>query len=83
MPLAGAAYRKLRWRCMRRGLLELDIALTRFLDTRYADLDDAQSAAFSALVEREDPELLDLLTGRREGAHAVENQVLDMLRGGQ
>ena len=25
-------YERLRWRCIRRGLLEVDIALTRFLD---------------------------------------------------
>ena len=25
-------YERLRWRCIRRGLLEVDIAITRFVD---------------------------------------------------
>ena len=80
MPLVGEAYQRLRWRCIRRGLLELDIALTRFLDGPYAELDDSQTRAFSELAEMEDPDLLDLLTGRKECGDPVQKQVLEMLR---
>ena len=80
MALQGEAFQRLRWRCIRRGLLELDIVLTRFLDTGYAQLDDTQTRAFSQLAEMEDPDLLDLLTGRKECGDPAQKDVLDMLR---
>ncbi len=52
-----------RWRC-RRGNLELDRLLARYLDHRYAHAPTAERAAFRRLLERPDPELLALLTGR-------------------
>jgi antitoxin CptB len=57
--------RRLRWRA-RRGLLENDLLLTRFLDRHEADLDEAGSAALVELLELPDNELLDLLLARRE-----------------
>lgn len=47
---------RLRWRC-RRGVKELDVLLTRFLDDGYADLSAAERATFEALLELPDPEL--------------------------
>jgi len=52
-----ADYERLRWRCIRRALLELDITLTRFLDAGFADLSEAEQAAFVDLVALEDHEL--------------------------
>ncbi|MFV1996836.1 MAG: succinate dehydrogenase assembly factor 2 [Acidiferrobacterales bacterium] len=49
--------RRLRWRC-RRGLLELDILLLRFLDQGYSGLDVSQRQAFSDLLELPDNTLL-------------------------
>jgi antitoxin CptB len=46
----------LRWRC-RRGVKELDVLLTRFLDNGYANLDAAERETFAALLALEDPEL--------------------------
>ena len=80
MPLQGDAYQKLRWRCIRRGLLELDIVLTRFLDKGYSELDETQTRAFSELAEMEDPDLLDLLTGRKQCSDPAQSEVMDMLR---
>ncbi len=54
---------RVRWRC-RRGLLELDIVLGRFVDQRYAALDTAQQAAFDALLDIPDSVLWDMITGR-------------------
>jgi len=56
---------RVRWHC-RRGLLELDLTLTRFVDQHYAALTAAQKAAFEALLDRPDGELWDLISGRRE-----------------
>ncbi len=55
--------RHLRWRC-RRGMLELDVMLTRFLERRYPDLPAPEQAAFRQLLESEDDQLWDWLSGR-------------------
>jgi len=56
--------RRLRWRC-RRGLLENDLVLERFLERHGRSLDDAGLAAFNELLALPDPELWDLVSGRR------------------
>ncbi len=59
------ALRRLRWRA-RRGLLENDLILIRFLDRHAAELDRSQRAAFKLLLELPDNELLDLMLGRMQ-----------------
>ncbi|UCV18116.1 FAD assembly factor SdhE [Ferribacterium limneticum] len=62
-----ADYERLRWRCIRRALLELDITLTRFLDSgEFEKLNDDQQQAFVVLADMEDYDLWDLLTGKAE-----------------
>jgi len=58
---------RLRWRC-RRGMLENDLILTRFLDARGDAISAAEIAALDRLLELSDNELWDLLSGRREAA---------------
>jgi antitoxin CptB len=57
--------RRLRWRA-RRGLLENDLLIGRFLDRHGRTLDAAQNRALLKLLELPDTELLDLLLGRTE-----------------
>jgi antitoxin CptB len=45
---------KLRWRC-RRGMKELDILLTRYVDERYAAAQPEEQQAFQLLLETQDP----------------------------
>ena len=59
----NATEARLRWRC-RRGMRELDQLLAWYLDTRYTNAGEAQKAAFSSLLERQDPELWSWLMGR-------------------
>ena len=60
-------YERLRWRCVRRALLELDITLTRFLDDGSFDrLSEDEKQAFVELADMEDYDLWDLLTGKAE-----------------
>lgn len=47
---------KIRWQC-RRGMLELDIILTRFFDQYFLTLSDQEQEAFIQLLKRQDPEL--------------------------
>lgn len=62
---------RLRWRA-RRGLLENDLIITRFLDIHEATLTDEEVDAFSRLMELPDNELLDLLLSRKEPAGEVD-----------
>lgn len=55
--------RRLRWQC-RRGLLELDLLLSWFLEERYAALDPAGQDVFRDLLQQPDPALLGWLQGQ-------------------
>jgi antitoxin CptB len=70
---------RVRWHC-RRGLLELDIILTRFLESGYPRLSDTQRAVFSGLLEYADNDLWDLVSGRTSSPDAAEEEVLNLLR---
>ena len=80
MPLKGADLERLRWRCVRRGLLELDILLGTFLDEQYPKLGEPQATAFGELAMMEDPDLWDLISGRKACEDPVQAEVLNMLK---
>jgi antitoxin CptB len=44
---------KLRWRC-RRGMLELDVLLVRYLDEHFRSASNAEQEAFRQLLETQD-----------------------------
>ncbi|MDX3894282.1 MULTISPECIES: succinate dehydrogenase assembly factor 2 [Pusillimonas] len=56
---------RLRWRA-RRGLLENDLIITKFLDQFEDQLTDADVQALTLLFEMGDNELLDVLLARTE-----------------
>ena len=56
---------RLRWRA-RRGLLENDIVLTRFLDRHEDALSDDDVGALTQLFELSDNELMDVILARNE-----------------
>lgn len=70
---------RLRWRC-RRGLLENDLILSRFLDARGDALNDDELAALDRLLDLPDGELWDLLSGRAEPEDAALRPMLALLR---
>jgi antitoxin CptB len=45
---------RLRWRC-RRGMKELDVLLTRYVEERFAGASLEEQAAFRRLLEAQDP----------------------------
>ena len=57
--------RRLRWQC-RRGMLELDHLLDRFLDLGYAALSEAQRATLLALLVQQDTLSSDSFMSRAE-----------------
>lgn len=64
--------RRLRWRA-RRGLLENDILIGRFLDREAGRLDAEDLRALEALLALPDGELLDLLLARKDPAGALDD----------
>ncbi|MFC4299679.1 MAG: succinate dehydrogenase assembly factor 2 [Castellaniella sp.] len=56
---------RLRWRA-RRGLLENDLIITRFLDAHETQLTETDVQALTLLFEMVDTELLDVLLGRTD-----------------
>ena len=56
---------RLRWRA-RRGLLENDLILTRFLDSHEDNLSDEEVDAFTRLMDLSDNVLMDLIMARKE-----------------
>jgi antitoxin CptB len=79
MEIDAADLRRLRWRC-RRGLLENDLMLARFLERHAAGLDEARLGALNALLEYGDNDLWDLLSGRAECDDARLAPVVAMIR---
>jgi len=69
---ADEALRRLRWRA-RRGLLENDILIGRFLDRQGDALEASQAEALARLLELSEAALFDLLLGRCEPAGALDN----------
>jgi antitoxin CptB len=70
---------RLRWRC-RRGLLELDIVLGRFVEQHYVGLDEAQQATFNVLLDMPDTVLWDMIAGRQEAAQSEQQALLEKIR---
>jgi len=56
---------RVRWRC-RRGLLELDIVLGRFVEAHYTQLDENEKEVFEILLDTPDNPLWDMIAGRAE-----------------
>ena len=70
---------RIQWNC-RRGLLELDLILQRFLDRRFDKLSVSEVKMFKELLEFGDNDLLDMVMGRAEPVDERLNAVLDMMR---
>ncbi len=74
--------RRLAWRC-RRGLLELDIVLQRFIARHFDDLSQQELLAFDALLALPDNDFWALISNnslqQNGGADAVQKQVINKL----
>jgi len=82
MESAGADPRqreRLRWHA-RRGLLENDLLLTRFLDAELAAMPQHQMQLLDELLRLEDNDLLDLLMGRTECSDSRLAPLVDQIR---
>lgn len=71
--------RRMLWRC-RRGLLELDIVLQRFIGGGMHRLSQTQLAAFDGLLDMTDHDLWALLSGQASCQGAEEATLLSLMR---
>jgi len=71
--------KRMRWRA-RRGLLELDIVLGRFIEAHYAQLDEAGRQAFEALLDMPDNPLWDMISGRLEAPPGGQQVLMEKIR---
>jgi antitoxin CptB len=53
---------RLRWRC-RRGMKELDLLLSRWLDVQWIAADAGRRQAFRQLLDETDPQIAEWLLG--------------------
>ena len=68
---------RVRWHC-RRGLLELDVVLTQFLDRHFETLTPLQRAAFDRLLEYPDNDLWDFVTGKQPPPDAETARIISL-----
>ena len=54
---------RLRWLC-RRGMKELDVVMTGYLESHYASASEVEKSGFKELLEMPDPDLYALLLGK-------------------
>jgi len=78
-PVSEADLRRLRWQC-RRGLLENDLVLEKFLARRAGMLDRERLSALSELLQLSDNELWELVSGRVEPGQERHREIVDWLR---
>ncbi len=72
-------FERARWRC-RRGLLELDIILQRFMDRHYTQLDAHGLQQFERLLDLPDNDLWDLITARQITGDENLQKILKLLQ---
>ena len=72
-------FERARWRC-RRGLLELDIVLQRFMDRYYAQLDQQELEQFERLLSLPDNDLWDLIAAKQINHDRSLQTVLELLQ---
>ena len=70
------AQHRLKWKC-RRGLLELDLVLNNFVEKH---LEDAELDALNDLLELEDNDLWEIVSGRSDRYDARHGGIVARLR---
>ncbi|HEY3654498.1 MAG TPA: succinate dehydrogenase assembly factor 2 [Steroidobacteraceae bacterium] len=73
---------KLRWRC-RRGMKELDVLLSRYLEEEYRDATPEHQQAFRQLLDSQDPLLYAYFLGREPPPDAVLSSLLERITVGR
>ena len=72
-------WNRITWRC-RRGMLENDLVLSRFLAARGASMTDGEIAMLDRLLDLPDNELWDIISGRQQPNDASVAPLVTALR---
>jgi antitoxin CptB len=75
----NAELSRLRWRC-RRGLLELDIVLGRFVEAHYARLSLPERETFEQFLDMADNPLWDMISGKKDAVSDEQAALLETIR---
>lgn len=70
--------KRIYWRC-RRGMLEVDLFLMPYFEQQFESLSPQQQAAFIAILDKPDPELLNLLMGH-EVPDEADRDIIERIR---
>jgi antitoxin CptB len=70
---------KIKWKC-RRGTKELDLLLGKFFDQFFMDSDNKKKEAFVRLIDMQDPEIYDLLIGKKKAQNSDIESVIKLIR---
>ena len=72
--------KRLSMRSMRRGIKEMDIILTRYADARLASMDAVELDRYEALLEENDQDLYQWVSGQRPAPETLQPLVDDIAR---
>jgi antitoxin CptB len=72
-------WNRIVWRC-RRGMLENDLVLTRFLAARGESMTEGEIAMLDSLLDLPDNELWDIISGRQQPSDASVAPLVSALR---
>jgi len=73
--------RKLGFRAWNRGTKEADLVIGTFADQRIPEFTAEELRQFECLLEEDDPDIDDWITGRRPIPKEHDNRVMALLRG--
>ncbi len=76
-PLAQQQTAQIQWRC-RRGMLELDLILQKFLEFQYHTLSEQQKIELLELLETPDPTLLAWLMNQEPAPESYKALILQI-----
>lgn len=72
--------KKLLFRAWHRGTREADLLLGRYAEAHLPDMDEAQLDLFAQLMDEQDPDIYDWLTGARDVPPQFRNIIMQTLQ---
>jgi len=70
---------KIKWQC-RRGMLELDLILCKFIENHVEQLNEAQLQVFENLLGTSDPVLYSWLIGSNDSPDKDMQSIIDLIK---
>jgi antitoxin CptB len=72
--------KRLIYRSWHRGTKEMDLIMGSFADKNVPDFSESEVAMYEALLEQNDPDLYEWITGQKEAPANVVNDVYERLK---